>query len=517
MLFGANAFLSTTTTASRRSEVTATALLPRLGHRRDLEVDRLTVHGFRQGPSTAMPSADRHPRGRGRIPLTPNPTPGGRGGRQADCPHAQPLSRRARGTCGTVGRHMPQRAAARKLRYFSRSLPGLVNSCTVRQGGVGARASTLFLLRGQSMTTFLSARVHHFQAAGRMAFALLIAGGFAYLPGASFRGGGNEAFAAGGLALGQAPVPRTSYDILPGTPVRLLLPRAPKADKSIGPLLSDDLAKVPQIFLEAQLPRSDQPATAEEHARAIERVALTRSKIMFLNRQKTDVFMAALLAKRPDLSGLSVATGDDCRLSSRRAEMFQSALATVRAALANPAPPPAGAPPEAVDGPPSDAFMAAGFWKKYHETIQVEDRRSLWNGQCLDEHVTPARVAALMQVLGPNTPALRLGLVNYLAGVAHVDSTKALARLAIFSAEENVRRAALDALKVRRGGDYRAILLTGLRYPYPAVAKRTAEALVHLQRVDFVGELVALLDEPDPRAPVVKEVGQKKTQVVREL
>ena len=51
-------------------------------------------------------------------------------------------------------------------------------------------------------------------------------------------------------------------------------------------------------------------------------------------------------------------------------------------------------------------------------------------------------------------------------------------RLAIFSAEDEVRNAAVEALKVRRERDYTTLVLSGLRYPYPAVAKRASEALV---------------------------------------
>src|SRR5262249_15392687 len=126
-------------------------------------------------------------------------------------------------------------------------------------------------------------------------------------------------------------------------------------------------------------------------------------------------------------------------------------------------------------------------------------------------------VAALMQVLAPEAPGLRLGLVRYLAGVSHVEATKALAKLALFSAEEEVRRAAVDALQVRRERDYTAILLEGFRYPLPAVARRAAEALIKLERKAVLPQLVPLLDEPDPRAPTVQEVNGKKVPVVREL
>src|SRR5262245_53050728 len=131
--------------------------------------------------------------------------------------------------------------------------------------------------------------------------------------------------------------------------------------------------------------------------------------------------------------------------------------------------------------------------------------------------MTVARLAALMQMLAAESSDTRLGLVKYLTGVPHVEATKALARMAIYSAEDDVRQAAIDALKVRREKDYTDILVKGLRYPWPAVAKRAADAITKLGRTDLVAELVAVLDESDPRMPVTKEVGGKKVSSVREM
>jgi hypothetical protein len=112
---------------------------------------------------------------------------------------------------------------------------------------------------------------------------------------------------------------------------------------------------------------------------------------------------------------------------------------------------------------------------------------------------------------------LRPGLVKYLSTVSDTVATQALARLAIHSSEDEIRRAAVEALTDRVECDYTDILLQGLRYPWPAVARRAAEALVKLERCDLVPELVDLLDEPDPRAPVVKDIGGKQVAFVREL
>jgi len=73
--------------------------------------------------------------------------------------------------------------------------------------------------------------------------------------------------------------------------------------------------------------------------------------------------------------------------------------------------------------------------------------------------------------------SFRIGLAKNLASIPHIDATKALARLAIFSAEYEVRAAAIEALKTRGNKDYTDILMQGFRYPLPAVSKRAAEAL----------------------------------------
>ncbi len=59
--------------------------------------------------------------------------------------------------------------------------------------------------------------------------------------------------------------------------------------------------------------------------------------------------------------------------------------------------------------------------------------------------------------------------------------------------------------------------MKGLRYPWPDVARRSAEAVAKLGRNDLAPQLVALLDEPDPRAPAAQEIDNKPALVVREL
>src|SRR5262249_31743576 len=105
---------------------------------------------------------------------------------------------------------------------------------------------------------------------------------------------------------------------------------------------------------------------------------------------------------------------------------------------------------EVVDFAPANAgpTEAAAFWQRYVAAVAQEDATLAASDRALREHITVCRVAALMQVLAPESPSVRLGLVKYLAGVSHPEATRALARLAVFSQEDEVRLAAVEALKV---------------------------------------------------------------------
>jgi hypothetical protein len=368
------------------------------------------------------------------------------------------------------------------------------------------------------------------------------------------------------------PIPRAApvrtpfnFVINPDTPLKDLLPIPPKA-RAAEPRLIDDIAQVPEVAFQEPLAKSPE---------ALKSTAHTIAKINHLNRQKTDGFIEALLQARPDLAGLPMAMGDTCRTKGDRTKFFTQALNTIKQArganvvfksvqttslpklraerpLDRPPvevkvqprkPQPAQQPGEVsgvVSGPGAAAFLETdvdgvsvdfltstsmaiqnadpdAFWEKFGQLCFQEDKSNTNLDPSQLDHVTCARIAALMQVLGPESVAMRKGLVKYLAATSHAEATRALAKLAIFSAEDEVRNPAIEALKVRREKDYTEVLLRGMRYPLPAVAKRAADAMVKLERADLVPELVSFLEEPDPRAPTIKEVGEKKVPVVREL
>ena len=334
-------------------------------------------------------------------------------------------------------------------------------------------------------------------------------------------------------------VRRFQFNIDPKTPLEDLLPRAPKVRGASGPLLTDDLTKVPEVSFQ-EIANMPPPKALEYNAHTI-------AKINHLNQKKTDSFMDALLGKRADLAGLPFAMGDACRTKRDRSRQFQIALATVRQALGQQVFPQLPAsflipaqgnskssePVKQVitneviasvqaSGPVStpgngNRDSAEQFWDRFQAACIQQDKTNAKCDPPHQEHVTIARIAALMQILGPEPASMRKGLVKYLAGISHVEATKALAKLTIFTSEAEVRQAAIDALKVRRERDYTGILLAGLHYPLPAVAQRAGQAIVKLERKDLAGQLVALLEEPDPRLPAVKTVHKKQVPVVREV
>jgi hypothetical protein len=287
-----------------------------------------------------------------------------------------------------------------------------------------------------------------------------------------------------------------------------------------SPVLTDDLTKVPEAEFQA---RSE---TIAQDGRQAERIAHQLAKINHVNAKKTDAFMSSLLKNREDLAGLPFVMGDDCRTSVERTKLFTQAVATVRQALANPVeifqtegrPSSPNTPVnvnQAVSQPVSG--NTPGFWSQYRTLCEREDAVQARADKSKCEHVALARIAALMQLLAPETPELRLGLVKYLTAIPHVEATKALARMAIFSPEDDVRFAAIDALKVRREKDYSDIFVKGLSYPWPAVAKRSADAIARMGRSDLIPELVAVLATEDPRMPTVKSADGKQISTIREM
>ena len=296
-------------------------------------------------------------------------------------------------------------------------------------------------------------------------------------------------------------LPRLNIVIDPKTPLANLLPLAPQSALKPTTRFLDDLRNVPEVTFQQPL---SSKLTSEK---ATFEIAHQLTKIRHVNQQKSDAFLEALIDHRADLKGIPFAMGEACRTMGLRAKYLAFFSGATRACVV-----------EATEANPSPHINPDKFWTAMSKNLQAPEE-AIAKTQCAQDRddFEAARVAAVMQILAPESPAVRLGLIKYLSRTPHVDATRALAKIVLFSAEDEVRVAATQALKLRRERDFAPILVQGFRYPLPEVAKRAGEALVRLECTDAVPQLVDLLDEPDPRLPVTKEVEGKKIALVQEV
>jgi hypothetical protein len=281
----------------------------------------------------------------------------------------------------------------------------------------------------------------------------------------------------GGFGEGVRAVSPPLPSIDPDTPLADLLPRPPQGNQA--PLyVGDDLASVPELMLEAA------PAEQRTTEQWQQHKARAAAAALHLNGKEEDGFLEALRRTRPDLAGLPFAMGNACRTMGERAVAFKEAADKVRsqkeAALLSEAPSPGSA---------------------------EEKRERYWQ----------AHTAVAAQVLPGENVEGQLTRIRTLAEIPRPEATRALARVAVFATDQAVRACAIEALSVRREHDATAVLVEGLRYPWPAVARNSAQAIVKLERQDLAPHLLALLDAPDPRSPRSEEVAGRKVTVAPEL
>src|SRR5262249_50854446 len=153
------------------------------------------------------------------------------------------------------------------------------------------------------------------------------------------------------------------------------------------------------LSFQEPLPRNlDPEKTTKAMARQI-------AKINFLNKKKTDGFMEHLLVQRKDLAGLQFAMGDACRMKEGQRELFAHAVEAIRTGLQKEINISVGEVQQA------DARAATLFWQMYRANMTELDAQLAGSFQA---DCKKARIAALMQILAPQSAALRKGLVEYL-------------------------------------------------------------------------------------------------------
>lgn len=256
--------------------------------------------------------------------------------------------------------------------------------------------------------------------------------------------------------------------------------------------IPDELVRVPEVSLED--PQSQRIRSGEGKQHVLSLIARIRGE----NAVKQDGFLLAHMDRRRELRGLPFVMGDDCRLPMDRARSFQEAVTAVR---------------EAVDVATSMRSYRADdthvtFWNAYSGRA---DNRGL------DEMRPQSGMAALAQILGPQSMNLRASFAQHLGQWNTPEATKMLAKAAIFDPSGDVRNIAIKSLKERPREQYTDVLLSGLRYPMAAVARRASVAMILLDRKDLLPSLVDFLGEAAPGDPVEATVNDRKACTVQEV
>jgi hypothetical protein len=298
------------------------------------------------------------------------------------------------------------------------------------------------------------------------------------------------------------PPRRFEFKIDPKTPLKDLLPAPPATPLDRLSLRNEDLSKAREVIFGT-------PLYADGTIDTEETMAHVMAKMNHLNLTKTDGFMKALIAERPDLRGLPFRMGKDCRTDEKDAKRFAEIVNIIHQNIRV-----LPSDPESLGKEKKGTLDDDKRWERLANALEQNMTKRAKTERKDDDRLI---VAALAQIFAPGSGEDHIGLAGFLSTIKHADAAAALARLALFSPEEPVRSAAIAGLKARPARDYAEILLEGFRYPLPAVAQRAGDAFVKLERKELLPKFVDVLEQPDPRAPAMQVVDGKAEPVVREL
>lgn len=287
-----------------------------------------------------------------------------------------------------------------------------------------------------------------------------------------------------------------------------------------------DLSRLPEVVLDRNSPDPTALDPSNPFGAARERIRNSLGAANQLNKTRIDGFVEDLMKNRPDLKGLSFAMGEACRMDKDRQRAFAIAGESTHHAVGHTQrlPNRAAAIMETfqknywiidareggvVDPDNFGRAVVPGSVQMFFQLQKVAAaKRSA--PETAKRPVAAAQVAALMQILTPESAEVRIELINYLRRIPYAEASRALAKLAIYSDEAEVRQAACAALQSRRLDEYQEVLAAGLDYPLVEVAERASDAIVRLKHKDMVPQLIAMLDRPEPGTPTFKDAGGEK-------
>lgn len=260
------------------------------------------------------------------------------------------------------------------------------------------------------------------------------------------------------------------------------------------------LQKLPEEELRRQL--EDVPEVNLDRIQGTAKSVVAKAKIIKDHNVAFAGPLANLPTARPDLLGLPMRMGKECRLGKEEAENLHALSRKLRQAFE-----------QAMQDATTGRGVRAGA---VASDPRIDADRLLRLMGASKDWATADAIPTLMQMMTPENKPVRKVLVELLARIDDKRATTALAMRAVTDLSPEVRQAALDALRTRTAADYRSILLAGLRYPVPAIAEQAAEALVALDDKESIPTLVRLLDVPAANLPIATG-GPKSKLVVREV
>jgi HEAT repeat protein len=185
------------------------------------------------------------------------------------------------------------------------------------------------------------------------------------------------------------------------------------------------------------------------------------------------------IARRPDLVGLPVRQASECKADATRAKLMTCISRGVRKRAAT--------------------NVAPSTAESFSSRVAVMD----WIGMH-PEYMCEDGIPTLHQMMQVEEEDTRLHFMAALRERKGPAATTALCQSALYDLSPHVREAAVQALKAQSPKDVRKLLLAGLRHPWAPVADHAAEALAALDDQKALPDLVAMLDQNDPCAPVRK-------------
>jgi hypothetical protein len=203
-----------------------------------------------------------------------------------------------------------------------------------------------------------------------------------------------------------------------------------------------------------------------------------------------------VMSARPDLRGLPIRQGKECRLDGEPAKNLETLSRKLRVHL--------------------EASLRDASAGDHVPLPDVLEQRLLGGAQRGD-WLWPEAIPTLLQLLMAEGKQVRLVLVKVLSHISGKEASQGLAQRALYELNPDVREAAVVALKDRNASEYQDYFIQAFQHPWPPVADHAAEAIVALHLEALVPKLIPMLECTDPQLPVKVEVEKRPEHMLSEL